>query len=312
MFGLLEQNPDRLFLMDGGLETTLIFDDGFDLPSFASIAMMLNKAGREGLERYYQRFINVAGRHGTGFIFDSPTWRASPDWASKIGLNQTQLTKAVEDAIGLMRSMRDAHRAARLPMIVAGCVGPRGDGYVAGEVMTAAEAQDYHQGQVAAMLGAGADYISALTMTNAPEATGIARAAQARGAAAVISFTVETDGRLPTGQSLPDAIREVDELTDSWPAFYMVNCAHPSHFASVIEGGGGWTARIGGLRCNASAKSHAELNEATELDRGDAQDLAARAKRLVDRLPDVRVLGGCCGTDHTHVGAIAQACGHRH
>ena len=111
----------------------------------------------------------------------------------------------------------------------------------------------------------------------------------------------------PSGQSLADAIEEADAATDAGAAYYMINCAHPDHFESVFTGAA-WEQRIRGVRANASRRSHAELNEATELDAGNPEELAAQYAALLVRMPQVNVLGGCCGTDHRHVAAIGHAC----
>jgi S-methylmethionine-dependent homocysteine/selenocysteine methylase len=297
----------RLFLTDGGIETTLIFDDGIDLPDFAAFHLLRDDAGRMALQRYFARHIRVAQQTAFGFILESPTWRASRDWGDRLGYSKAELQAANATAISMMIDLRSTYARDDFPMLVSGCVGPRGDGYVPGELMRAEAAEAYHDEQIGAMLGAGAELITAITMTNAPEAIGIARAAKRRGAPVVISFTVETDGRLPTGQTLRAAIGEVDAATDNAPAYFMINCAHPTHFTSALEPDAAWAQRIQGIRANASACSHAELNEAPELDRGDPADLAARYRALADLLPQLRVFGGCCGTDHTHIAAIAAA-----
>lgn len=301
------EQDDRAMLTDGGIETTLIFDDGIDLPDFAAFHLLQDEAGRAALRRYYARHIRVAQATGFGFILESPTWRASRDWGDRLGYSKEALQAANAAAIAMMIDLRATYARDDFPMLVSGCVGPRGDGYVVGEVMRLEVAEAYHDEQIGALLGAGAECITAITMTNTPEAIGIARAAKRRGVPVVISFTVETDGRLPSGQTLRAAIGEVDAATDRAPAYYMVNCAHPSHFADVLEPEADWTRRVQGIRANASTCSHAELNEAAELDRGDAADLAARYRALADRLPQLRVFGGCCGTDHTHIAAIATA-----
>jgi S-methylmethionine-dependent homocysteine/selenocysteine methylase len=185
-------------------------------------------------------------------------------------------------------------------------IGPRGDGYVIGTTMSAAEAAAYHGLQARAFAESGAEMISAITMTYVEEAIGVTRAAAAVGLPAVISFTVETDGRLPSGQALGDAIAQVDDSCRVAPAYYMVNCAHPSHFADQLEPGKPWLARVQGVRANASRLSHAELDDAEELDRGDIDELAALYVSLGSVL-DLRVLGGCCGTDHEHIATIANA-----
>jgi homocysteine S-methyltransferase len=186
-------------------------------------------------------------------------------------------------------------------MVISGCVGPRGDGYVPGQVMSVQEAEDYHAAQICTFSGAGVDMVTAITMTNANEAVGLTRAGQAAGVPVTISFTVETDGRLPTGQSLREAIKEVDASTERGPAYYMVNCAHPSHFQEALDEIGAAVKRVRGIRANASRQSHQELNDAPELDDGDPFELAGQYRDLRQRHPQINVLGGCCGTDHRHI-----------
>jgi len=297
---------DRLFLTDGGVETDLIFNRGIDLPFFASIMLLRTPEGEKALDDYIRPYLDLARRLGTGFEFVTASWRASPDWAAQFGLTQEELDdlnrKSVERARALQSQYGD------VPSVISGCIGPRGDGYDPGKIMAAAEAQDYHRHQISTLAGAGADLIAALTLTNIPEAVGIAQAAKTIGIPVAISFTVETDGRLPTGDSLRDAIEAVDEATGSYPAYYMINCAHPTHFMSVLSGGEEWTKRIAGIRANASRCSHAELDAMTELDSGDPDELGRMYRAIRDDLPDIRVIGGCCGTDLRHVTAIAEAC----
>jgi S-methylmethionine-dependent homocysteine/selenocysteine methylase len=206
-----------------------------------------------------------------------------------------------------MEEIRAEYQTPETPFVISGCIGPQSDGYAPTTTMTAHESEAYHGVQIRTVAGTAADLVTALTMTYADEATGIVRAARAAGLPAVISFTVETDGRLPSGQTLGDAIEEVDGATDSAAAYFMVNCAHPTHFVDVLDDGAPWTERIRGLRANASTKSHAELDEAEELDSGDPADLAARHAELARKLPSLSVIGGCCGTDHRHVMAICDA-----
>jgi S-methylmethionine-dependent homocysteine/selenocysteine methylase len=173
--------------------------------------------------------------------------------------------------------------------------------------MSAEQAERYHSWQIGIFAEAGVDRITMLTLSYPEEAIGVVRAAMSAGVPAVVSFTVETDGRLPDGTNLRSAIDQVDSDTDGGAAFFMVNCAHPSHFAHVLDEGAPWLQRIGGLRANASVLSHAELDEAETLDEGDPAELADRHRVLRDRLPAIELLGGCCGTDHRHVRAILEA-----
>lgn len=303
----LPQRGGALFLTDGGIETTLIFQDGFDLPYFAAFHLLRDGKGREALMRYYERYIAIAKADGMGFVLESPTWRASTDWGGKLGYSAADIVAVNRDSLQLMHDLRARHETATSPMVVSGCIGPRGDGYDPGQSMTPQDAEAYHRLQIGALADAGADMVSAITMTNADEAIGITRAAMKAGMPVVISFTVETDGRLPTGQSLVDAICEVDVVTGNAPAYYMINCAHPTHFKGVL-GNEPWTRRIGGLRANASKRSHQQLNDSADLDAGSPVELAGEYRELVRRHPQINVLGGCCGTDHRHIECIALAC----
>jgi len=298
---------DRLFVTDGGLETELVFHDGIDLEHFAAFPLLGQPETLARLRRYYDGYLDIARRHGAGFVMETPTWRANPDWAGQLGYSPERLDAANRAAVALAEEVRADATADGITAVVSGCIGPRGDGYDPGTAMTPEEAQRYHAVQLGTFADTTADQVTAITMTNADEAIGIVRAATAAGIPAAISFTVETDARLPTGQSLREAIEQVDAATDGGAAYFMVNCAHPTHFAPALERDQQWMRRIAGLRANASTRSHTELDEASELDEGDPDDLGARHAALHSVLPWVTVLGGCCGTDARHVAAICSA-----
>ena len=295
------------FLTDGGIETTLIFHDGHELPYFAAYDLLTRDGGDEALRGYFEPYVRIALDRGVGIVLETATWRASPDWAERLGHSPERLADLNRRAVALLDELRDEHETELTPIVVSGCLGPRGDGYVVGDAMTAEEAEAYHSTQIGTFAETAADLVTAITMTYADEAVGIVRAARAAGLPVVISFTVETDGRLPSGQPLREAIEEVDAHTDAAAAYFMVNCAHPSHFYDVLEPGAAWTDRIRGLRANASRLSHAELDEAEELDTGDPEELANEYVALRERLRWLTVLGGCCGTDHRHVDAMSRA-----
>lgn len=302
--GPLPQLSGEPFITDGGMETTLIFHMGLELPHFASFVLLEDERGRKILRDYYRPYVEIARERGVGIILDTPTWRANPDWGARLGLSPAALAELNRRGVALLEALRA--EAGELSFVISGCLGPRGDGYRVEELMTAAEAEQYHLPQIATLAEAGADMIGALTLTYPAEATGIVRAAGAAAIPAVVSFTVETDGRLPSGQALPEAIEEVDAETAGAAAYFMVNCAHPTHFADVLEDAGPWADRIRGVRANASAKSHAELDEAEELDEGDPRELARNYRDLAARLRNLTVVGGCCGTDQRHVAAICE------
>lgn len=304
----LPQLSGEKFLTDGGLETTLLFHEGIDLPCFAAFDLLRTKEGREKLKDYYRRYARIAAERKVGFILDSPTWRASADWGDKLGYSAEALKAINEDAIALMLELRSEFETPDLKLIVSGNVGPRGDGYNPANFMSAEAAEAYHAAQVNTFAGSEADMVTVLTMTYPEEAVGIARAARAANMPCAISFTLETDGRLPSGHSLGDAIEMVDAKTGSAPIYYMINCAHPTHFADVLDPGAAWAGRIRGLRANASRKSHAELDKSETLDEGDPAELGGQYRDLLAHLKNFSVFGGCCGTDHRHVTAICEAC----
>jgi len=304
----LPQLSGGLFLTDGGIETTLIFHDGLDLPYFAAFDLLKTAEGQTALRNYFSRHATIAREQGRGFILESPTWRASSDWGAKLGYTTAELAAVNRQAIALLAELRPRFESARSPVVISGCVGPRGDGYVAGEMMTADEAEAYHAAQINAFAETEADMVTAITMTNVPEAIGVTRAATSAGLPVVISFTVETDGRLPSGETLKEAIETVDAETAKGPAYFMINCAHPDHFGDALAAGESWVRRIRGLRANASRLSHAELDEAEELDDGNPEEFGQQHRDLRSLFGHICVIGGCCGTDHRHIQAISEAC----
>lgn len=297
------------FLTDAGLETDILFNRGIDLPHFASITLLQSAEGRAALTDYYRGFLDLAARTGTGFILETATWRASSDWAEPLGMTSEELAALNRDAVALTLALKDEFRSRIYHIVVSGCIGPRGDGYDPGRIMSAGEARDYHRPQMAQLHGAGCEMVCALTMTNVPEAIGMVEAAAALDTPIAVSFTVETDGRLPTGDSLTDAIKAVDDATGASAAYFMINCAHPTHFGSALATmPTDVSARISGVRANASRCSHAELDAMTELDRGDPIELATHYRGLIAGFRQLTVLGGCCGTDLAHIDAIADIC----
>lgn len=304
----LPQLSGDFFLTDGGIETTLIFLEGQELPDFAAFHLLKTRDGEAALRKYFRTYAGLAERFGTGLILESATWRASADWGSKLGYSAKEMASANRRAVSLLEEIRGEFKANPRKAVISGCLGPRGDGYSPGKTMTAKEAETYHSNQVRVFEDSAADMVTAITMNYVEEAIGIAKAAEKAAMPVAISFTVETDGKLPAGQTLREAIEQVDATTSRYPCYYMINCAHPTHFQRVLAQRESWTRRIRGLRANASRKSHAELNESPELDIGNPVELGSEHAQLKKRFDDLNVMGGCCGTDHRHVEQIAAAC----
>jgi S-methylmethionine-dependent homocysteine/selenocysteine methylase len=303
----LPQLGQKLFATDGGIETTLIFHDHIPLPHFAAFDLLKDEAGIAVLRRYFEHYIRIALEHRIGIVLESATWRASADWGQKLGYDAQALADANRKSIGLLLEIRDRYETPTTPIVVSGAIGPRGDGYVADARMSVAEARDYHRTQIETFASTDADMVAAFTMNYIEEAIGIVTAARDAAIPAAISFTLETDGRLPSGDTLEKAIARTDEKTGGYASYFMINCAHPTHFRDVLRGGGAWLERIRGVRANASKRSHAELNDSADLDEGNPVELGAEYRELRTLLPALSVAGGCCGTDHRHVDALCRA-----
>ena len=292
------------WLTDGGLETSMIFHDGIDLPLFASLHLFESDEGLAALTKYFDRYLTIAREAGTGFVLDTATWRSGVAWADPLGRKEADMENSVRTAVAFANEFRGSRETSETPIVLNGVIGPAGDGYSPDTLLTPDEAEAIHIKQARWMADGGADLITAVTMTHTGEAIGIVRAARAVGLPVVISFTVETDGNLPTGQSIGDAIAETDAATDGAAIYFMVNCAHPDHFSGELSGK--WVERVGGVRANASRMSHAELDEAEELDEGNPEEFGHLHGEFAGKLPKLRVIGGCCGTDDRHVGCAAR------
>lgn len=303
----LPQLQNSLFLTDGGLETTLIYHDGIELPCFAAFDLLKSPQGIEALRRYFDSYVDIALRQKVGIVLETATWRANPDWAAKLGYDSRALADANRISVGLLLEVRKALETAATPIVISGAIGPRGDGYQPSARMSVQQAADYHGEQIRVFASTDADMLGAFTMNYVEEAVGIALAAREAQMPLALSFTLETDGRLPSGDSLVHAIERVERESDAHPAYYMINCAHPTHFENILPSLGSLTQRVRGLRANASRRSHAELDASTSLDIGDPAELGEQYAQLFKQLPALCVVGGCCGTDHRHVEHIGRA-----
>jgi S-methylmethionine-dependent homocysteine/selenocysteine methylase len=302
----LPQLSGDLFLTDAGLETDLIFNHGIEIREFAAHTLLSSEIGRAAMTRYFGGFLALARDFDAGFILHSATWKAHRHWAGALGATGAELKLANEESLRFIADLRKRFADNSKPIVLNAIIGPRGDAYKPDAVFSTQEAEDYFSEQIGWLLRTEADMVSGMTFNQASEAAGFVRAARRARMPAVLSFTVETNGRLPTGQSLGDAVREVEAASGEYCSYYMINCAHPDHFSPALEDAG-WTRRIRGLRANASRRSHAELDSSTELDAGDPDELARQYRSLAARMPWINIFGGCCGSDLRHVARIAEA-----
>jgi len=298
------------YLTDGGLETTLVFHRGIQLNHFAAFELLTHDEGMAELGKYYLPYLKLASKYNLPFVVESPTWRANSDWGFKLGYTHDELFALNKESIKLIRRLAGPFEGLLPQIVYSGNIGPRGDGYKVENAMNTEEAKLYHLDQVKAFALADADVVTAATLNYSNEAIGIINAARSFGLPVVISFTVETNGALPNGESLQHAIERTDRETGNYPEHYMVNCAHPRHFLDVLKKNESWKMRIGGVRANASLKSHAELDQSDTLDEGDKRLLSEGYKKLFQSLPKLQVIGGCCGTNHDHLEKICKATEH--
>lgn len=300
----LPQIDGGLFLAYTGMETDLLFSKGVDLPGFASYRLLETEEGLQLLKGYFRDLIELGKRRKVGVILESPTWVASRDRGAQIGYPIESILDLNKQAIMLMSDIRTEF--GDLPTVLSANIGPREDAYSPSNQMTVEAAAAYHSEQVTALAETDVDVISGYTVAYPAEAAGMVLAAKRADLPVIIAFTVETDGRLPTGCALKEAIGEVDSATGGYASYFMINCAHPDHFSATLQGEP-WMHRLKGIVANASRRSHAELDEAEELDAGDPVELGQQLAAIRRRFPQINILGGCCGTDIRHLDQIAQS-----
>lgn len=302
----LPHETDDLFLTDGGTETWLMYKRGFELPEFSAFHLLNDEQATKALREYYCAFAEIAVKLGTGFIFDSLTYRASRDWGHLLGYSDAALADMNHKCLDLYRHCAAEAGLAEDKIVISGCIGPKGDAYKTHAGLTADQAEAYHHEQIATFKAAGAHIVTALTLNATDEAIGIARAAATENLPSVISFTLEKDRKLRSGETLQQAIEAVDSATDNMPAYYMINCSHPVDFGPALAKEP-WANRIGGLRANASSLDHGTLCQLGHLEEGNPEELAAQYRDLKNSYPQMNVFGGCCGTDYAHVEKIGNA-----
>lgn len=302
----LPQLGGEIYLTDGGVETDLIFNRSIEIREFAAHTLLPELNGRAALERYLRSYLELARSRGTGFILDTQTWKAHPHWAGDLGATDAELKQVNRDAVAFIAGLREEFSANREPIVLNAVVGPRGDAYAPEDLVAVGDARGYHARQLGWLAETEVDMATAMTFTQSGEAAGFALAAEDVGLPCTISFTVETDGRLPSGEPLDEAITRVDAESGRTPAYFMINCAHPDHFMHILEDDA-WARRIRGIRCNASRCSHAELDASETLDDGDPVELAGQYGVIRSRMPWLNVFGGCCGSDIRHVTEIARS-----
>ncbi len=295
----LPHETDRKFLVYAGTGTDLIFNHGVELPGFASFPLLENPETRAILAQQMRDLVELSADMGLGCILDAPTWMANADRAAPLGYDAERLRAVNKDGVALMEEVRQG--SGRDDVLVSACIGPRYDPYADIPPISVGQARAYHNAQLSALKETSVDLVTGYTFNRTGEAAGCILASQDIGLPIIMSLVVETDGCLADGTPLIDAIDQIEAQTDGSALFYMVNCAHPTHFADVIKA----HPRLKGVVANASSCSHAELDEAEELDDGDPVQLGQEIAAAMRDNPSIQVFGGCCGTDMRHLKQMA-------
>lgn len=298
-------------LGDSGLETTLIYDEGWELPCFATFPFMKSERGRQRLKQYWMDHIDFAENSKcSSFLLGGIGWRCNRDWGTKLGYSQSALDEFIRLSVSDQIALRAEKETDRIKILLVGNMGGRGDGYKPESLMTSEEARDYHRHQISTYKALEIDVLLFNTVSYIDEALGVAEAAKCLDMPILLSFTLEMDGCLPSGQTLADAIRSIDTATNSYPIGYLINCVHPGQALDhlLCYRSEAWTCRLLGVKGNASRKSHAELNDSLTLDRGDVEDFGECYRQLREVYPGMNIFGGCCGTDLDHLRSLCQHC----
>ena len=302
---MLPQQSGKLMTTAGGFETWMQYVDGFKLRHFCAFELLNDARGLGCLRDYHRKVVEAATANGFGVINEGLHYRSSRDWGELIGFSREALLEINVRGIEFYRDFAREYAGPDTPMLVGGVVGPRGDAYNIGRLPDAAEAEDYHSEQIRIFREAGADHVTAMTFSSVDEAIGVARAAKSVGIPVVISFLLARGGRLKGGETLEEAITRVDSATDDAPAYYMINCTHPTEFEPALTTGK-WISRLGGFMPNAVAMETLDLCKLGHLEDGDPVELGAQMGALAQRFPHINVWGGCCGTDGRHIGEITR------
>lgn len=306
MAGFPPPREGVFYLTEGGQETEIMYRHGHKLPDFAMYPLFARPQAMADVRDMYRRYLETAVRHGFVALMGGLDYRASPDWASKLGFDAQALADVQLRCIDLLREFAKPFEPELPDVLIVGIVGPRGDAYSLNRTITAAEAEDYHSTQLATLKRAGVDLVSAMTFNNTEEAIGVARAAAGLGLPLAISFTLDSTSRLKSGPTVRQAITTVDAATgDARPDFYGINCSHPHEFTPALEPGD-WMQRVRSFRPNAAMMEKQQLCQIGHLVDGDPQELGAQMGALARRYPHIDVWGGCCGTWDAHLDAIAM------
>jgi len=275
-------------------------------PEIVHAAFIYNDNYRAVLWRIYAEYIGALKPAGVPFLIFTSTWRANRERLAAAGLDVRTVNA---DNVRFLRTLRSGHPDDEDRIYIGGLLGCRGDAYKPEEALSEDEAVAFHRTQAGALMEGGADFLFASTLPALTEAVGIARVFASLTSAYMLSFVIRPDGRLLDGTTLHDALTTIDARVTPAPLAYMVNCVHPRVFLSAMNHPAHSSpfvrSRMLGLQANTSEKSPEELDGLGELDTAEAVQFAEDMDALRASC-GTRLLGGCCGTDHRHISALAE------
>lgn len=279
-------------------------------PLLVNAPLIYDADGSAALRQIYRDYLAIGHRHALPLLLLAPTWRANPD---RLAMSRFAGRDVNGDAVRFVRNIRDAWGDYARFVYVGGLMGCRGDAYKPHEGLTREDARRFHATQASALAAAGADYLLASTMPAVAEAVGMAEALAATGCPYLVSFIIRPSGHVLDGTPLDDAIRRVDDAVARSPVGFLVNCVHSSTVEAALETTGGQrvvsSGRLLGVQANTSSKRPEELDGLETLDAEAAAEFCVGMCRVRDRF-GLYALGGCCGTDDTHIAALAAAMAH--
>ncbi|MBW2409401.1 MAG: homocysteine S-methyltransferase family protein [Deltaproteobacteria bacterium] len=293
-----------VILTEGAVIERLRRDPAVELdPYIANAGLIYDQAGKQAMTRIYRQYIDIASRYRLPMIVSAPTWRASSERINKSAYSGREtMVKDCADFINRIR--QDVSQSADC-IYIAGLIACRGDSYEPREALTADKAEAYHRLQAQELAHAGVDFILAATLPAVSEALGIAAALSQCAIPYSLSFVIRSDGRVLDGTPLQAAIEKIDAAVNPGPLFYQINCVHPAIFRKAIEQSEPGFDRLLGLQANTSEKSPEELDGLGYLDTSEPEEFAESMLALHTHF-GLKIIGGCCGTDHRHIEEIAK------
>jgi S-methylmethionine-dependent homocysteine/selenocysteine methylase len=290
-------------LMEGAVAERIKHEFNIELNEKTALAgLIYTEKGRSALTSIYTEYLHIAEKHHLPFIVTTPTRRANHIRVKEAGYDE----KIIYENAAFLQTLQ---KNAGTTMFTGGLMGCKGDAYTASEALAAEDAYEFHTWQASLFRDAGVDFLYAGIMPALPEAEGMAKAMEHTDLPYIISFMIRKDGKLIDGTTISDAVQKIDASTERKPVCYMANCIHPVILQQALSHPFNCTRfvkeRFHGIQANTSALSPEELNNSPELITSDGASLADEMMNLA-KYVHIKIFGGCCGTDASHMEEIAK------